>query len=153
MKKANTQPGQNIQMEIIRLESDSEDAQTLGKNCESQKSNQEVINLEESVENQKSNSQSSISTSASRGNLPLNKPNSSEITENKIPSMFSISQRTKKILERINEKNRKAKLLNKYTQEKENKENNLDKNRFIGKKTKSKEPNRAEKKVKEKKIK
>ena len=153
MKKVNTQPGQNIQMEIIRLESDSEDAQTLGKNCESPKQNQEVINLEESVENQKSNSQSSISTSASRGNIPLNKPNSAEISENKIPSMFSISQRTKKILERINEKNRKAKLLNKYALEKENKENNLDKNRFIGKKTKSKEPNSAEKKVKEKKIK
>ena len=47
MKKVNTQPGQNIQMEIIRLESDSEDAQTLGKNCESPKQNQEVINLED----------------------------------------------------------------------------------------------------------
>jgi hypothetical protein len=58
-------------------------------------------------------------------------------------------------LDRINEKNKKAKLLNQLNQLNPNKENenNVDKNVFIGKKTRSKEPNSADKKIKEKKIK
>ena len=154
MNKAYTQPGKDNIMEIIKLESDSEDAQTVEKNrnSEIQNQKQEIINLDENVENTKSNSQSSISTSASRGNLPLNKPNIQVKNESNNSSLFTISQRTKRILERINEKNKKAKLLNQFNQNKEN-ENNVDKNVFIGKKTRSKEPNSADKKVKEKKIK
>ena len=90
MKRTNfhsISPENNLKMEIIRLESDSEDTPIIGKDKnirlnqsnqnfdESQNQNQEIINLDENVENPKSNSQSSISTSASRGNLPLNKPN------------------------------------------------------------------------------
>ena len=154
MNKAYTQPGKDNIMEIIKLESDSEDAQTVEKNrnSEIQNQKQEIINLDENVENTKSNSQSSISTSASRGNLPLNKPNIQVKNESNNSSLFTISQRTKRILERINEKNKKAKLLNQFNQNKE-KENNIDKNVFIGRKTRSKEPNSADKKVKEKKIK
>ena len=154
MNKAYTQPGKDNIMEIIKLESDSEDAQTVEKNrnSEIQNQKQEIINLDENVENTKSNSQSSISTSASRGNLPLNKPNIQVKNESNNSSLFTISQRTKRILERINEKNKKAKLLNQFNQNKEN-ENNIDKNVFIGRKTRSKEPNSADKKVKEKKIK
>jgi hypothetical protein len=154
MNKAYTQPGKDNIMEIIKLESDSEDAQTVEKNTNSEIQNQkqEIINLDENVENTKSNSQSSISTSASRGNLPLNKPNIQVKNESNNSSLFTISQRTKRILERINEKNKKAKLLNQFNQNKEN-ENNIDKNVFIGRKTRSKEPNSADKKVKEKKIK
>ena len=154
MNKAYTQPGKDNIMEIIKLESDSEDAQTVEKNrnSEIQNQKQEIINLDENVENTKSNSQSSISTSASRGNLPLNKPNIQIKNESNNSSLFTISQRTKRILERINEKNKKAKLLNQFNQNKEN-ENNIDKNVFIGRKTRSKEPNSADKKVKEKKIK
>ena len=154
MNKAYTQPGKENIMEIIKLESDSEDAQTVEKNrnSEIQNQKQEIINLDENVENTKSNSQSSISTSASRGNLPLNKPNIQVKNESNNSSLFTISQRTKRILERINEKNKKAKLLNQFNQNKEN-ENNIDKNVFIGRKTRSKEPNSADKKVKEKKIK
>ena len=154
MNKAYTQQGKDNIMEIIKLESDSEDAQTVEKNrnSEIQNQKQEIINLDENVENTKSNSQSSISTSASRGNLPLNKPNIQVKNESNNSSLFTISQRTKRILERINEKNKKAKLLNQFNQNKEN-ENNIDKNVFIGRKTRSKEPNSADKKVKEKKIK
>ena len=154
MNKAYTQPGKDNIMEIIKLESDSEDAQTVEKNrnSEIQNQKQEIINLDGNVENTKSNSQSSISTSASRGNLPLNKPNIQVKNESNNSSLFTISQRTKRILERINEKNKKAKLLNQFNQNKEN-ENNIDKNVFIGRKTRSKEPNSADKKVKEKKIK
>ena len=154
MNKAYTQPGKDNIMEIIKLESDSEDAQTVEKNrnSEIQNQKQEIINLDENVENTKSNSQSSISTSVSRGNLPLNKPNIQVKNESNNSSLFTISQRTKRILERINEKNKKAKLLNQFNQNKEN-ENNIDKNVFIGRKTRSKEPNSADKKVKEKKIK
>ena len=154
MNKAYTQPGKDNIIEIIKLESDSEDAQTVEKNrnSEIQNQKQEIINLDENVENTKSNSQSSISTSASRGNLPLNKPNIQVKNESNNSSLFTISQRTKRILERINEKNKKAKLLNQFNQNKEN-ENNIDKNVFIGRKTRSKEPNSADKKVKEKKIK
>ena len=154
MNKAYTQPGKDNIMEIIKLESDSEDAQTVEKNrnSEIQNQKQEIINLDENVENTKSNSQSSISTSASRGNLPLSKPNIQVKNESNNSSLFTISQRTKRILERINEKNKKAKLLNQFNQNKEN-ENNIDKNVFIGRKTRSKEPNSADKKVKEKKIK
>ena len=154
MNKAYTQPGKDNIMEIIKLESDSEDAQTVEKNrnSEIQNQKQEIINLDENVENTKSNSQSSISTSASRGNLPLNKPNIQVKNESNNSSLFTISQRTKRILERINEKNKKAKLLNQFNQNKEN-EINIDKNVFIGRKTRSKEPNSADKKVKEKKIK
>ena len=153
MNKAYTQPGKDNIMEIIKLESDSEDAQTVEKNrnSEIQNQKQEIINLDENVENTKSNSQSSISTSASRGNLPLNKPNIQVKNESNNSSLFTISQRTKRILERINEKNKKAKLLNQFNQNKEN-ENNIDKNVFIGRKTRSKEPNSADKKVKEKKL-
>ena len=154
MNKAYTQPGKDNIMEIIKLESDSEDAQTVEKNrnSEIQNQKQEIINLDENVENTKSNSQSSISTSASRGNLPLNKPNIQVKNESNNSSLFTISQRTKRILERINEKNKKAKLLNQFNQNKEN-ENNIDKNVFIGRKTRSKEPNSADKKEKKKKIK
>ena len=157
MNKAYTQPKKDNILEVIKLESDSEDAQTIEKNKCSEIQNQkpEIINLDENVENPKSNSQSSISTSASRGNLPLNKPNIQVKNDNNNSSLLTISQRTKKILDRINEKNKKAKLLNQFNQLNPNKENenNEDKNVFIGKKTRSKEPNSADKKIKEKKIK
>ena len=157
MNKAYTQPKKENILEVIKLESDSEDAQTIEKNKCSEIQNQkpEIINLDENVENPKSNSQSSISTSASRGNLPLNKPNIQVKNDNNNSSLLTISQRTKKILDRINEKNKKAKLLNQFNQLNPNKENenNVDKNVFIGKKTRSKEPNSADKKIKEKKIK
>ena len=127
--------------QIIRLESDSEDIPTVGKNKnsiskekileDSPNQIQEIINLEENIDNLKSNSQSSISTSTSHGNLVLNGVNNSVKIENKNSSMFSISKRTKGILERVIENNKKAKLLEKMAKEKEN---NLDKNRFIGKK-------------------
>lgn len=155
MKKANTQTflsQSNNKMEIIKLESDSEDSQTIGKykNNEMQDQKPEIINLEENVDNQKSNSQSSNSTSASRVNIPLNKP----ILPNKVisqnSSMFNISQRTKKILDKINEKNKKVKMQYKFTKENQN---NLDKNKFIGKKTKSLSSNNINKKGKEKKMK
>ena len=157
MNKAYTQPKKGNILEVIKLESDSEDAQTIEKNKCSEIQNQkpEIINLDENVENPKSNSQSSISTSASRGNLPLNKPNIQVKNDNNNSSLLTISQRTKKILDRINEKNKKAKLLNHLNQLNPNKENenNVDKNVFIGKKTRSKEPNSADKKIKEKKNK
>ena len=157
MNKAYTQPKKGNILEVIKLESDSEDTQTIEKNKCSEIQNQkpEIINLDENVENPKSNSQSSISTSASRGNLPLNKPNIQVKNDNYNSSLLTISQRTKKILDRINEKNKKAKLLNHLNQLNPNKENenNVDKNVFIGKKTRSKEPNSADKKIKEKKIK
>ena len=155
MKKANTQTflsQSNNKMEIIKLESDSEDSQTIGKykNNEIQDQKPEIINLEENVDNQKSNSQSSNSTSASRVNIPLNKP----ILPNKVisqnSSMFNISQRTNKILDKINEKNKKVKMQYKFTKENQN---NLDKNKFIGKKTKSLSSNNINKKGKEKKMK
>ena len=155
MKKANTQTflsQSNNKMEIIKLESDSEDSQTIGKykNNEIQDQKPEIINLEENVDNQKSNSQSSNSTSASRVNIPLNKP----IVPNKVisqnSSMFNISQRTKKILDKINEKNKKVKMQYKFPKENQN---NLDKNKFIGKKTKSLSSNNINKKGKEKKMK
>ena len=155
MKKANTQTflsQSNNKMEIIKLESDSEDSQTIGKykNNEIQDQKPEIINLEENVDNQKSNSQSSNSTSASRANIPLNKP----ILPNKVisqnSSMFNISQRTKKILDKINEKNKKVKMQYKFPKENQN---NLDKNKFIGKKTKSLSSNNINKKGKEKKMK
>ena len=155
MKKANTQnflSQSNNKMEIIKLESDSEDSQTIGKykNNEIQDQKPEIINLEENVDNQKSNSQSSNSTSASRVNIPLNKP----ILPNKVisqnSSMFNISQRTKKILDKINEKNKKVKMQYKFPKENQN---NLDKNKFIGKKTKSLSSNNINKKGKEKKMK
>ena len=155
MKKANTQTflsQSNNKMEIIKLESDSEDSQTIGKykNNEIQDQKPEIINLEENVDNQKSNSQSSNSTSASRVNIPLNKP----ILPNKVisqnSSMFNISQRTKKILDKINEKNKKVKMQYKFPKENQN---NLDKNKFIGKKTKSLSSNNINKKGKEKKMK
>jgi hypothetical protein len=139
-------------MEIIKLESDSEDSQTIGKykNNEIQDQKPEIINLEENVDNQKSNSQSSNSTSASRVNIPLNKP----ILPNKVisqnSSMFNISQRTKKILDKINEKNKKVRMQYKFPKENQN---NLDKNKFIGKKTKSLSSNNINKKGKEKKMK
>ena len=155
MKKANTQTflsQSNNKMEIIKLESDSEDSQTIGKykNNEIQDQKPEIINLEENVDNQKSNSQSSNSTSASRVNIPLNKP----ILPNKVisqnTSMFNISQRTKKILDKINEKNKKVKMQYKFPKENQN---SLDKNKFIGKKTKSLSSNNINKKGKEKKMK
>jgi len=146
--------------QIIRLESDSEDIPTVGKNKNSiskekileDSSNQiqEIINLEENIDNLKSNSQSSISTSTSHGNLVLNGVNNSAKIENKNSSMFSISKRTKGILERVIENNKKAKLLEKMAKEKEN---NLDKNRFIGKKIRNNDSNSLEPKAKEKKLK
>ena len=166
MKRINYQsisPGNNSNMEIIRLESDSEDTPTLGKDkniklsCSKEKNfgksqdlNQEIINLDENVENIKSNSQSSISTSTSHGNLVMNKINISSKVENKNPNLLSISKRTKGILDKINEKNRKAKLLGKLIKDNEN---NLDKNRFIGKKTRNTETNSLDQKFKEKKLK
>ena len=166
MKRTNYQsisPGNNSNMEIIRLESDSEDTPTLGKDKniklnyskeknfgKSQDLNQEIINLDENVENIKSNSQSSISTSTSHGNLVMNKINISSKVENKNPNLLSISKRTKGILDKINEKNRKAKLLGKLIKDNEN---NLDKNRFIGKKTRNTETNSLDQKFKEKKLK
>ena len=165
MKRTNFQsisPENNIKMEIIRLESDSEDTPTIGKDQkiklnqsnqnfdESQNQNQEIINLDENVENIKSNSQSSISTSTSHGNLVMNKINISTKVENKNPNLLNISKRTKGILDKINEKNRKAKLLGKLIKENEN---NLDKNRFIGKKTRNTEANSLDQKFKEKKLK
>ena len=165
MKRTNFQsisPENNIKMEIIRLESDSEDTPTIGKDHniklnqsnqnfdESQNQNQEIINLDENVENIKSNSQSSISTSTSHGNLVMNKINISTKVENKNPNLLNISKRTKGILDKINEKNRKAKLLGKLIKENEN---NLDKNRFIGKKTRNTEANSLDQKFKEKKLK
>ena len=47
MNKAYTQPGKDNIMEIIKLESDSEDAQTVEKNrnSEIQNQKQEIINL------------------------------------------------------------------------------------------------------------
>ena len=165
MKRTNFQsisPENNIKMEIIRLESDSEDTPTIGKDQkiklnqsnqnfdESQNQNQEIINLDENVENIKSNSQSSISTSTSHGNLVMNKINISTKVENKNPNLLNISKRTKGILDKINEKNRKAKLLGKFIKENEN---NLDKNRFIGKKTRNTEANSLDQKFKEKKLK
>ena len=119
MKRTNFQsisPENNIKMEIIRLESDSEDTPTIGKDQkiklnqsnqnfdESQNQNQEIINLDENVENIKSNSQSSISTSTSHGNLVMNKINISTKVENKNPNLLNISKRTKGILDKINEK-------------------------------------------------
>ena len=146
--------------QIIRLESDSEDIPTVRKNKnsiskekileDSPNQIQEIINLEENVDNLKSNSQSSISTSTSHGNLVLNRVNNSEKIENKNSSMFSISKRTKGILERVIENNKKAKLLEKMAKEKEN---NLDKNRFIGKKIRNNDSNSLEPKAKEKKLK
>ena len=146
--------------QIIRLESDSEDMPTVGKNKnsiskekileDSPNQIQEIINLEENVDNLKSNSQSSISTSTSHGNLVLNRVNNSEKIENKNSSMFSISKRTKGILERVIENNKKAKLLEKMAKEKEN---NLDKNIFIGKKIRNNDSNSLEPKPKEKKLK
>ena len=146
--------------QIIRLESDSEDIPTVGKNKnsiskekileDSPNQIQEIINLEENVDNLKSNSQSSISTSTSHGNLVLNGVNNSAKIENKNSSMFSISKRTKGILERVIENNKKAKLLEKMAKEKEN---NLDKNRFIGKKIRNNDSNSLEPKAKEKKLK
>jgi len=165
MKRTNFQsisPENNIKMEIIRLESDSEDTPTIGKDQniklnqsnqnfdESQNQNQEIINLDENVENIKSNSQSSISTSTSHGNLVMNRINISTKVENKNPNLLNISKRTKGILDKINEKNRKAKLLGKLIKENEN---NLDKNRFIGKKTRNTEANSLDQKFKEKKLK
>ena len=146
--------------QIIRLESDSEDIPTVGKNKnsiskekileDSPNQIQEIINLEENIDNLKSNSQSSISTSTSHGNLVLNGVNNSAKIENKNSSMFSISKRTKGILERVIENNKKAKLLEKMAKEKEN---NLDKNRFIGKKIRNNDSNSLEPKAKEKKLK
>ena len=146
--------------QIIRLESDSEDMPTVGKNKnsiskekileDSPNQIQEIINLEENIDNLKSNSQSSISTSTSHGNLVLNGVNNSAKIENKNSSMFSISKRTKGILERVIENNKKAKLLEKMAKEKEN---NLDKNRFIGKKIRNNDSNSLEPKPKEKKLK
>ena len=146
--------------QIIRLESDSEDIPTVGKNKnsiskekileDSPNQIQEIINLEENIDNLKSNSQSSISTSTSHGNLVLNGVNNSTKIENKNSSMFSISKRTKGILERVIENNKKAKLLEKMAKEKEN---NLDKNRFIGKKIRNNDSNSLEPKAKEKKLK
>ena len=146
--------------QIIRLESDSEDIPTVGKNKKSISKEkiledspnqiQEIINLEENIDNLKSNSQSSISTSTSHGNLVLNGVNNSAKIENKNSSMFSISKRTKGILERVIENNKKAKLLEKMAKEKEN---NLDKNRFIGKKIRNNDSNSLEPKPKEKKLK
>ena len=155
MKKANTQTflsQSNNKMEIIKLESDSEDSQTIGKykNNEIQDQKPEIINLEENVDNQKSNSQSSNSTSASRVNIPLNKPILSNKVISQNSSMFNISQRTKKILDKINEKNKKVKMQYKFPKENQN---NLDKNKFIGKKTKSLSSNNINKKGKEKKMK
>lgn len=166
MKRINYQSissGNNSNMEIIRLESDSEDTPTLGKgkniklSCSKEKNfgksqdlSQEIINLDENVENIKSNSQSSISTSTSHGNLVMNKINISSKVENKNPNLLSISKRTKGILDKINEKNRKAKLLGKLIKDNEN---NLDKNRFIGKKTRNTETNSLDQKFKEKKLK
>ena len=155
MKRTNfhsISPENNLKMEIIKLESDSEDAQTVekNKNSEIQNQKQEVINLDENVENIKSNSQSSISTSTSHGNLVMNKINISSKVENKNPNLLSISKRTKGILDKINEKNRKAKLLGKLIKDNEN---NLDKNRFIGKKTRNTETNSLDQKFKEKKLK
>ena len=146
--------------QIIRLESDSEDIPTVGKNKnsiskekileDSPNQIQEIINLEENIDNLKSNSQSSISTSTSHGNLVLNGVNNSAKIENKNSSMFSISKRTKGIFERVIENNKKAKLLEKMAKEKEN---NLDKNRFIGKKIRNNDSNSLEPKAKEKKLK
>ena len=165
MKRTNfhsISPENNLKMEIIRLESDSEDTPIIGKDKnirlnqsnqnfdESQNQNQEIINLDENVENIKSNSQSSISTSTSHGNLVMNKINISSKVENKNPNLLSISKRTKGILDKINEKNRKAKLLGKLIKDNEN---NLDKNRFIGKKTRNTETNSLDQKFKEKKLK
>ena len=165
MKRTNfhsISPENNLKMEIIRLESDSEDTPIIGKDKnirlnqsnqnfdESQNQNQEIINLDENVENIKSNSQSSISTSTSHGNLVVNKINISTKVENKNPNLLNISKRTKGILDKINEKNRKAKLLGKLIKENEN---NLDKNRFIGKKTRNTEANSLDQKFKEKKLK
>ena len=166
MKKTNCQSilsGKNNKMEIIRLESDSEDTPTLEKDQnikytitkekifdESQNQKQEIINLDENAENLKSNSQSSISTSTSHGNFVTNRPNISTKVENKNSNILNISKRTKGILEKIKEKNRKAKLFGIF--DKEN-ENILDKNMFIGKKTRNSEVNSADQKVKEKKLK
>ena len=108
MNKAYTQPKKENILEVIKLESDSEDAQTIEKNkcSEIQSQKPEIINLDENVENPKSNSQSSISTSASRGNLPLNKPNIQVKNDNNNSSLLTISQRTKKIF--LNLKNQKS---------------------------------------------
>lgn len=146
MKKINTQSVQkNNELEIIRLESDSEDTPTKLKKVQNEK--QETINLDENVENIKSNSQSSISTSTSHGNLVINK---NPKLENNNSTLLNISQRTKNVLERIKEKNKKAKLLNKLTK---NSEDNSDKNRFIGKKTRNTESNSQNQKSKEVKLK
>ena len=163
MQKTNSQTifsKKNSKMEIIRLESDSEDTATIGKNKNSNSKEkifeqtpnqiQEIINLEENVDNLKSNSQSSISTSTSHGNLVLNRVNNSAKIERENSSMFDISKRTKGILERIIENNKKAKLLEKMAKEKEN---NLDKNRFIGKKVRNNDSNSFDPKSKEKKLK
>ena len=80
----------------------------------------------------------------------MNKINISSKVENKNPNLLSISKRTKGILDKINEKNRKAKLLGKLIKDNEN---NLDKNRFIGKKTRNTEANSLDQKFKEKKLK
>ena len=166
MKKTNNQSfllEKNNKIEIIRLESDSEDTPTIGKDQnlkyanseeklfdESPNIKQETIHLDENVENSKSNSQSSISTSTSHGNLVVNRVNISTKVENKNSNMLSISKRTKGILDKINERNRIAKLLGKLTKENEN---IIEKNIFIGKKTRNNEINSKDQKAKEKKLK
>ena len=166
MKKINTQPlssSKNNKMEIIKLESDSEDAPTISNNSNIKYSNSkekiiddlpgqkpEIITLEESVENLKSNSQSSISTSTSHGNLIINKSNIPQKVESKNNSLLNISQRTKNVLDKIKEKNKKAKLLGKLNKDNED---IIDKNIFIGKKTRSTESNSTDKKNKDTKIK
>ena len=166
MKKINTQTlssSKSNKMEIIKLESDSEDAPTISNNSNIKYSNSkekiiddlpgqkpEIITLEESVENLKSNSQSSISTSTSHGNLILNKSNIPQKVESKNNSLLNISQRTKNVLDKIKEKNKKAKLLGKLNKDNED---IIDKNIFIGKKTRSTESNSTDKKNKDAKIK
>ena len=121
------------------------------------------INLDENKENIKSSSQSSISTSISQSNNSTNsknfpaRPKKSDIFSQKNENylndqnseendLFNISSGTKKILEKIREKRRKAK------NESKNDLNNInysyydvnskkDVKKFIGKKTKSYEPN------------
>lgn len=128
----------NTQIETIKIESDSEDNPTIGKNIpykfeEDSNQVQEIIDIEETVENLKSGSQSSISTSASRNNLNSKDNNFQDKGEVK-NTMFNISQRTKRILDKINEKNKKAKLKNELNNENDN---NLNKIKFIGKKIKN----------------
>ena len=145
MKKSGSQSivkNINNKIETIKIESDSEDIAIIeeknqnhpqDKNEEDDSNQiQEVIDIEETVDNLKSGSQSSISTSASRNNL-----NNKEIIlspKKEGNSLFNISQRTKRILDKINEKNKKAKLKNELNKEIDD---NLNKNKFIGKKTKN----------------